>query len=757
MSSVNPFEEKYKKIFDNALDAIFIYELDEAGRPGYFVEVNEITTSIWGYSKEEMLNLTPTNLTCAEKEKDIPKVVETLLQTGNHTFEWLTITKAGALIPIEINAHIFEFQGKRSVIGIARDITERKRAEKALEESQSFNKAVLDSLTPQIAVIDKTGVIIAVNEMWEKFVADYEMGEYGRVGIGVNYLEACTRIKGIDKSAARSLSEGIIAVLNGHKNRFYHEYPFNTHKEKQWYLTSVAPLLTEQGGAVISHVNITHRKNVEIEMEKAKEEAERANRAKSEFLANMSHEIRTPMNGIIGMTDLTLRTELTEEQRENLEIIKACGDSLLNIINDILDLSKIEAGKIELSENVFNMQTLIDKTLSAYYHSAREKQVNLTVTNIEELPEAVLGDESKIQQILNNLISNAVKFTDMGEIRIRILEVEEQEGAFDVTIAISDTGIGISAEELLRLFKPFSQVDSSITRRYGGTGLGLSISKELAEMLGGSITVESEKGRGSTFYFTVRVKKPDRDKSALYNPCICGNGRMAKQYNILLAEDDTVNRIVINRMLEAAGHSVTVAATGKEAVDIFKEKTFDIILMDIQMPELDGVEATRLIRGIEKEAGSHIPIIALTAHAISGDREKFLSQGMDGYISKPVHMKDLINTINNGVNNSKDRQEKCMRCEVQDLRKSFKSRGEAFQALSAGGDDVSTILKMLDISINDVNWKGIERYAHLLKELALNNNKDELKNTAFRIELSARKRDLETIRNFFNVLKSEIK
>jgi TMAO reductase system sensor TorS len=413
---------------------------------------------------------------------------------------------------------------------------------------------------------------------------------------------------------------------------------------------------TSELSAANRHLEVTIN-----ELQIAKEEAESASRAKSQFLANMSHEIRTPMNGVLGMMELLLHTELEAKQRRYAETVRRSGESLLALINSILDLSKIEAGKLELEQHAFDLRFVIDDVVDLFSEEARRKGLDLGSSIPAEIPTALLGDSGRLRQILTNLIGNAIKFTANGEIAIRVSLTDSSTDSAFFTFEARDTGIGIPDDRRSRIFDAFSQADGSTTRRYGGTGLGLTISKQLCEMMGGTITVESTLGEGSVFRFTagfirqtdaLQLGKADQRHFDDARASTDASPALAFSHpgiRVLLVEDNPVNLEVGTGIVESLGCHVTTADNGRVALARYDETAFDIIFMDCQMPEMDGFEATQAIRNKEGKVDKAIPIVALTANAIAGDREKCLDAGMSDYVTKPFTRKQIAGILSSWV------------------------------------------------------------------------------------------------------------
>jgi PAS domain S-box-containing protein len=653
-----------------------------------------------------------------------------------------------------------------------------------MEHQRAFLRQIIDMCPNYIFVKDRGGRFTLVNRALAQAHGATTQEMVGKTDTDV----------GISEAEAQAYHRDDLEVMDGKCEKIVEEEPHTDgHGRQLWMHTVKRPLVDADGEA--THVlgvsnDVTLHKQVEATLKKARAAAEAANQAKSEFLANMSHEIRTPLNGIIGMSELCLDTDLSREQREYIETVKLSADGLLNVINDILDFSKIEAGKLELDSAEFSIRETLDAVLKTLALRAHQKNLELLGEISPEVPQRAIGDTNRLRQVLLNLVGNAIKFTERGEIVVAVCMAPAQEPGEGLLVqfTVRDSGIGIARDRQPHIFNPFVQADTSTTRQYGGTGLGLTISTRLVTMMGGRIWLDSEVGRGSEFHFTLRLQPADSeaqpdssaalralwgvkvlvvDDNATHRRILCeelqrwsvrpleadsaaqaleqlqqslrsadpvqlmlidmnmptidgltliervrnypditatpimmltssgqrdeaaqcrglgvtsyivkpvriselrdllvralahpilGKSSVATPraerpsagvagLNILLAEDNAVNQLVMQRLLVKRGHRVTIAATGKGAIEAVQAAAFDLVLMDVQMPEIDGVEATREIRRTEQRGGRRIPIIALTAHAMSGDRERCLASGMDGYMTKPVNPRELDETL----------------------------------------------------------------------------------------------------------------
>ncbi|WP_424766817.1 PAS domain S-box protein [Paenibacillus sp. sgz302251] len=506
------------------------------------------------------------------------------------------------------------------VIGTTQEITERKKAELKLEESIERYTSLKKYNHDAIISLDLEGNIINTNPVAEQLTG-YRVKEMVSLSIST--------FIGVDNLSKLRSDTRDLAAIERNIDKINHK---DGHQVE--VLTTIAPIIINKQsvGYYIIAKDITEQKKLLIE----KETAERMNQTKSAFLAMMSHEIRTPMNGVIGMTDLLLETtELDEQQKEYADIIKKSGDKLLTLINDILDISKIESGKTALNEEPFNMRDCITETIELLSPKVREKKLEMTVTVSPEVPQHVTGDSNRLRQVLINVIGNAIKFTYSGSVAISVQNKICDHNQVQIQFTIKDTGIGIPQEQRQHLFEPFYQAEHFMTRNVEGTGLGLAISKRLIELMGGNIWVEPADGPGAVFVFTANFWQEIQRDAVREDASDEGNQGETKSLKILIAEDNRINQLVLQKMLKKLGYDASIAANGKEVIQTVAYETYDMIFMDIQMPEMSGVEATKVIRETLKPEGCPY-IIAVTANALKGDRERYLAEGMDNYMSKPL-------------------------------------------------------------------------------------------------------------------------
>ncbi|MFQ5583697.1 MAG: response regulator, partial [Calditrichia bacterium] len=806
---------------------------------GTFIEITPSIKEVLGYEREELIGQPIASFyTQPEKRKELFHALKNNGYLSDYEVDF--IDKAGNEVPCSLSVRIVtDDRGKPSkIVGTMRDISERKKSERILRESEEKYRDIFENANDLIQSVDGEGKILYVNRRWKEVLeyTDEEVENLNLMDIlHKDHVSECMNLlRNLSESGEFSGVETVFVSKSG----------------KEIYVEGNVNAQYMDGAFIASRGifrDITERKQAEEVIQRAREEAEAANRAKSEFLANMSHEIRTPMNGVIGMAGLLLDTNLTSEQREYAEIIKNSADSLLMLINDILDFSKIESGKMDLEILDFDLRTTMEDMNDMLALRAKKKGLELACLIEPEVPSLLRGDPGRLRQILINLVGNAVKFTHKGDVTIHIKLEDEDDERATIRFEVKDTGIGIPAEKLGKLFQAFTQADASTTRKYGGSGLGLAISKRLVHLMGGEIGAESEEGRGSTFWFTISLEKqppqassgilheenipvslkgirilvvddnstnrqvlsymleswgcrhsevpdgrtalekllqavqkkdpyriaildmqmPEMDgemlgkeiksqhelqdtalvmmtsigergdtprlekigfsaymtkpvkQSQLYNCLITVLAQRSEQpginkrivtrhtvaenikhsFRILLAEDNIINQRVAIKMLEKFGYRADAVANGAEAVKALETIPYDLVLMDVQMPEMDGFEATQHIRGTGKNGNGStvlnpmIPIIAMTAHAMKGDREKCLAAGMDDYISKPIHPQELSDTIARWIEQIKGNESQ-LEIEKTTVEKKVFDEAEIFNRLEGDRELIAEIINL---------------------------------------------------------------
>jgi PAS domain S-box-containing protein len=637
------YQRRYERLFNCEDDSVVIHGFTPKGLPSKFIEVNDAACKNLGYSRTELLTMSPIDI--GDCSKPMRSLVATLFASGKVTFETTHKTKDGRLIPVEVRTHLLENPGEAIAISFARDISDRQLAEQEILYSRNLLSSIFNESTDAIFLVDNsTGLVFDCNSRAIQLFGVENKSDLIGIRGGSLHKYPCTEQEHL-KMKQDLESQNFFA--------FETEY---LKQNGEYFWGSMAAKIIKIAKQKINLVRLTdisERKQIELEiiqknrdLEQARTEAESANSAKGKFLAMMSHEIRTPLGAILGMTELLLTTELSEEQRELTQTMRHSGDILLNVINDVLDLSKIESENLELENQPFSLFNCVAESVRLNTNRANQKQLNLLFIIDPQCPEFFLGDSKRISQVLINLIGNAIKFTDRGEVKLRVSSrlIQPSTELHEVQFSIEDTGIGIPADSFDRLFRPFSQVDASTTRKYGGTGLGLTICKQLCELMGGKIWVESELNRGSIFHFTVQISAIAPSVPILNQDSNKTPSEIPSNIRILLVEDNQVNVRLGQKMLGRLGYATNVVNNGVQAIAAVLLQDYDLVFMDVLMPEMDGLEATRQIClqvPIEKRPW----IIAMTANAMEGDRQICLDAGMNDYISKPISLSAISAAI----------------------------------------------------------------------------------------------------------------
>jgi PAS domain S-box-containing protein len=676
-------EEEYQRFFDQSESLLLI-----AGYDGRIRKINPALQRAIGYSQEELQGEPFIEFIFAEDRERSLLEVEQGRQRGYTTdFDLRVQHKDGTVRELTVNSTTSHDGQCFYVIGD--DVTEKRFAERELADRAKQLLQANSTLEMKNKLLKEAreaaaAASRAMQEQLEELEYLYESAPVGLILVDrsfriqrINQRLASLHGKSVTENLGRTIQEivpmlaptiesAVTQVFENGKPVLNVEVrgqaPSDPTTERDW-LVSYYPVKSPTGsprfvGAVV--LEITELKKVEVELREATLVAESANKAKSEFLANMSHEIRTPMNGVIGLTELALQTDLTPEQRQYLDGVRLSGNALLQVINDILDFSKVEAGKLDIDAIEFTLSTTVEHAVRTLGLKAHEKGLDLQCHVSPEIPDQVVGDSSRLRQILINLVGNAVKFTSAGEVSIVVEPEKMTSDTVWMKFAVNDTGIGIPEDRQRAIFDAFTQVDGSTTRYFGGTGLGLAISSKLIHLMGGKLQLESRPDIGSTFYFTLpfRITSPKAGEAVetdgqpprgKVEPVSHFEPVTENSHNsvlrILVAEDNPVNQLFVGRVLEKAGHEATIVANGDDALAALGNQLFDLVLMDVQMPVRDGFQATLRIRELEQGSERHLPIVAMTAHAMKGDRERCLEMGMDDYVTKPIQPQHLISVI----------------------------------------------------------------------------------------------------------------
>ena len=557
-------------------------------------------------------------------------------------FEARAITGDGRFIWLHVMGEPDYVDGVCVAIrGASQDVTSQREATEALREQQRFAQGVVDGVAAMLIVVDEDGRIIAANEAFKSEGA--RLRQVAIYPLGGNLFEIVQRLPG---GHGRTIEKGIRSVLEGRRETFSRAYQSEAGK---WFRMSASRFAGEGPvRCVVTTESIEDLKRSERRLRRlnavlktARDAADAANAAKSAFLATMSHEIRTPLNGVLGMAQAMARDELPPAQRERLAVIRHSGEALLVLLNDLLDLSRIEAGRLELEDGVFDTARLVEGVVAAFASLAADKGLDLTFEIAPQAQGVWAGDAARVRQILFNLVSNAVKFTTAGQVALHVALRDRT-----LVFAVRDTGCGVPPDRLESLFEKFVQADVSTTRRHGGSGLGLAICRELAALMGGSVTAESQEGRGSVFVLKLPARPsgeaaPARPAEPAQLGSLEGRG-----LRVLAVDDNPMNQLVLRTLLEQLGVETHMASDGAQALTAWGRETWDVILMDVQMPVMDGLTATREIRRLEAETGrARTPIVALTANAMAHHQAQYLAAGMDAMTPKPIELERLVATL----------------------------------------------------------------------------------------------------------------
>jgi PAS domain S-box-containing protein len=755
------------------------------------LKTNSAFSELLGYSELDLYKLSLTDLSHPDdlmrKSDDMGKVYNGTVPSFSK--EKRLIRKDGTTIWTNFVASLYAAKNgtDAQVMVMIEDITSKKKFEYELKQVNTNVTSLIESTNDAICSIDFNHKIIVVNLPFiNKFYEQHKIN----LRKGMDFLQSLPP----DKRALWKQQHD--QAMKGDKIN-HEEIITSIDGTKKYFETSLHPIISESGlisGITYFSRDVSMRKEFEGELQKAKEEAERTATSKSQFLATMSHEIRTPLNGLIGMLDLLKTTKLDFKQSEYVDTIQLSGEALLQIINNILDYSKIESDKMEIDSYPFELKKCIEETYDMLYYKAQEKNIDLLYNIEQDIPSVVIGDKTRLRQVLINLVGNAIKFTKEGHIIISISKTNNDGNIIELQFSVKDTGIGITPEQTERLFKDFSQVDISTFRKYGGTGLGLAISSRLIALMDGKIWVKSKPGEGSTFYFTMKTKPSfdpvntdtkisfDDNEFLIFNTekrnqkkinvkpgAVSTNLSQQIPSDILVAEDDEVNQMVIRAHLKRLGYDATIVGDGLEVLDKMANKKFDLIFMDVQMPQLDGLETTKEIVKI-LPSGNRPKIIAMTAFAMEGDKEKCLSAGMDDYISKPVRIEEIQNKIEKwGTSQSK-------RNITEEISQSLpdviidQSAIERLSYLGGDGDNVflsqviNMFLKQAPVVIDDIlesekngDIEKMWQAAHKLKGSSLNTGAKKLASHCLLIERKGKSSDLIDIGKLTSELKSILK
>lgn len=676
-------EQKYRNIIERSTDIIY-----KTNKKGFFTFVNPVAQRITGFSEAELLNTHFSELIKPEFQNEVKASYKRQVLNGKPTtyMEFPILTKDGKEKWIGQSVQFTPLgPGDFEMTALAMDITSRKIAEKTLQLQEAKYRNIIANINMGLVEVDKNEVIRYCNHGFT-VLSGYSTEEL----IGKNIVDTL-----IHESSKVILKDKSHQRLNGISD-IYEVQIRNKKGEVRWWMVSGAPNYDDAGnltGSIGIHLDITERKILEQELQISKQKAEESSRAKEAFLANMSHEIRTPLNAIIGMVRELSYESLSESQKVYVQNASAASQHLLSVVNNILDISKIEAGGFELESQPFNLDGILKNALTMMRNSAEAKKLYLRANVSDRIRKSLIGDATRIRQIILNLVGNAIKFTESGGISIDCSIEKEQTTQQDVLIRISDTGIGMGEDYIKKIFTKFSQEDVSTARNYGGTGLGMAITHELIQLMNGTITVESERQKGTVITIRLPFQIAESNIASEEIESVLENN--SKKLKVLLVEDNEFNQMVASKTLQRNNCEVTIAVNGADAVEKVKRNSFDVILMDLQMPVLDGIGATRIIREV-----MHIntPIIALSANAFKSESDTCLRQGMNDYVTKPFEEKVLLETILKHTN----KIQRAEKTETAAVIKSAKLYDMRDMNLISGGDK-DYVVKLVELFIKQTD------------------------------------------------------
>ncbi len=671
--------------------------------------------------EDKLFSDTMTSFIHPEDQDYVQNAIGNVINTAKQVnFTYRIIRKDGAVRTLfSTGDAVLDNDGKTiKLIGTGQDITDRVHE----EEMEKLAVAATQSIN-SVAIIDENGTVEWVNEGFTA-ITGYVLDE-----VKNKNMEA---LKDRSKTKATEDYTYYKKVIKEKKPVTYESKSHSKAGKEYWIITTLTPVLDNEYNVkriIAIDTDITLRKQMEEDLRKATQVAEYSLQIKAQFLANMSHEIRTPMNAIVGFTGLILKTPLSEEQTKYLNAIKTSGENLLVIINDILDFSKIQSGKIHFEQTNFSITKSISSVIELLLPKCLEKNIKLIYTIERDIPEYVIGDPTRLNQVLNNLVGNAIKFTKKGEVKILAELVKKDGQNVEIKFTVSDTGIGIPEEKIHSIFDYFTQASPETTRKYGGTGLGLAIVKQLVEQQGGTLKVESKLNSGTVFAFNLSFPVGIGEEETTEQECISVCDMNSEELTILLVEDNELNSILAEKILTDWDWKVDVAEDAFIALDKIKQKKYDVVLMDIQLPGMDGYEATHRIRNDMPPDKRNIPIIAMTAHALSSEEEKCLKSGMNGYISKPFEPENLYGKIiatlkikNNypviprNTNSNSEKAKLLRHSNLTYLRGIANSNNDfVVQMLKIFIDQTPPALERLEKAINRKDWTSVRAIAHKIK------------------------------------------